>query len=128
MYWSFYIENLMVEMIRQAVDGEVGSPGLLGHCHATLACVSFRCSKLNEAQASFERVIEFHTQARDVLGEANDVQRLGLDEAQASFERAMPLSFIIRYTQCRHQKHMCCIPSMQVRVLSVMVTPAQMQV
>jgi hypothetical protein len=87
----------MVEMIRLAVDGD--DPGLLGHCHATLACVSFRRSKLDEAQASFERVIEFHTQARDVLGEANDVQRLRdvylrcskLDEAQA-FECAQAIT------------------------------------
>jgi exonuclease VII small subunit len=61
--------------------------------------VYLRRDKLDEAQASFERAIELHRQAHDVLGEANDVQSLGdvylrrskLDEAQASFERAIEL-------------------------------------
>jgi tetratricopeptide (TPR) repeat protein len=93
--WSLYIGNPVEEVIRLTMDGEVGSPGLL----ATLGCVSFRRSKLDEAQASFERAIELRRQTHSVLGEANDVQKLGvvylrrdeLNAAQEFLERAIEL-------------------------------------
>jgi exonuclease VII small subunit/GTPase SAR1 family protein len=126
--WSLYIGNPVEEVIRLAVDGAEGSPGLLGDCHFTLARVSLRHSKLDEAQASFERAIEFHRQAHDVLGEAYDVQMLGdvylrrskLDEAQASFERAIELHrqvhtlFLVRHTTSRCSER-CVFATRQAR-------------
>ena len=97
--WSLWIGNPVEELICFAMEDVVGSPSLLADCHSALSHVYFRRAKVDEAQASWEHAVELHRQAHDVLGEANDVQKLGdvhwrrdkLNEAQASFERAVEL-------------------------------------
>jgi exonuclease VII small subunit len=104
----------------------VGSPGLLADCHSALSDVHWRRGKLDEAQASLERAVQLHRQAQDVLGEANDVQKLGvvhlrrdkLDEAQVSFERAIELHrqaqmFSVRQMMSRNWR--CAFATRQAR-------------
>ncbi|KAG6834382.1 hypothetical protein H0H87_006222, partial [Tephrocybe sp. NHM501043] len=61
--------------------------------------MSLRRGRLDDAEASFERAVQLHRQANNVLGEANAITSLGnvslrrdqLDDAEASFEHAIQL-------------------------------------
>jgi len=97
--WSLYLGNPVEEVLQLAIEGATGWPGQRASCYSVLASVFLRQHKLDDAKASLQHSIELHQQADDVLGEANNLHKLGevylrqnrLDDAKASFRRAAKL-------------------------------------
>ncbi|THU90852.1 TPR-like protein [Dendrothele bispora CBS 962.96] len=113
MKWSLFMGNPVEDIIQLATDTKAEVPGEgRANCLLCLAEVFLYRDKLDEAEESLNQAVELHQQAQDVhreadlhqhghsiLGEANDLSKLGdvflpcskLDEAKKSLNRAVEL-------------------------------------
>ena len=97
--WIWYIGTQSKEGVILLATERATSTQILADCLCSAGKLFSHGNDLNQAEKSFKQAIELHQQARDVLGEANDLKNLGevqmcrdeLEEAEKSFKHAIEL-------------------------------------